>query len=214
MVQPVVNADASRALLELTHHLLTTPVGAQPDAPALLAQVASAADAHAAGLVSYPDARHGFLHPIGPTASAASPGCRGLTGCRTLSPRRSPSRSSVTGPTPTSSSASTPDTTPGCCGSNRSPAATAAGPTPRPLPCRWSPPPSAGCWSNRPPRPRWGEQLDLAARQQRLEAAAAVTRRLAHDFGNVLTGILGFTELALAQQTPSNASLHAYLNEA
>jgi CheY-like chemotaxis protein len=38
---------------------------------------------------------------------------------------------------------------------------------------------------------------DGAARQQRLEDAALVTRRLAHDFGNVLTGILGFSELSL-----------------
>ncbi len=38
-------------------------------------------------------------------------------------------------------------------------------------------------------------------------------RRLAHDFGNVLTGILGFSELALAQQTSSATPLHAYLTE-
>lgn len=62
-------------------------------------------------------------------------------------------------------------------------------------------------------KPRWAEQLDLSARQDRLEIAAAVTRRLAHDFGNVLTGILGFTELALAQQMPANTSLHNYLQE-
>jgi signal transduction histidine kinase/ActR/RegA family two-component response regulator len=61
--------------------------------------------------------------------------------------------------------------------------------------------------------PRWAEQLDRIARQQRLETAAAVTRRLAHDFGNVLTGILGFTELALAQQVPANTPLHTYLQE-
>jgi signal transduction histidine kinase/ActR/RegA family two-component response regulator len=61
--------------------------------------------------------------------------------------------------------------------------------------------------------PRWAEQLDRASRQERLETAAAVTRRLAHDFGNVLTGILGFTELALAQQVPANTSLHTYLQE-
>src|SRR6185437_14915586 len=37
--------------------------------------------------------------------------------------------------------------------------------------------------------------------------------RLAHDFGNVLTGILGFSELALSQQIPSGSSLHSYLAE-
>ncbi len=60
---------------------------------------------------------------------------------------------------------------------------------------------------------RWAEQLDRASRQQRMETAATVTRRLAHDFGNVLTGILGFTELALAQQVPANTPLHTYLQE-
>jgi signal transduction histidine kinase/ActR/RegA family two-component response regulator len=61
--------------------------------------------------------------------------------------------------------------------------------------------------------PRWVEQLDRAMRQQNLEVSAAVTRRLAHDFGNVLTGILGFTELALAQQVPTTTPLHNYLSE-
>jgi signal transduction histidine kinase/CheY-like chemotaxis protein len=62
-------------------------------------------------------------------------------------------------------------------------------------------------------RPRWAEQLERAARQQRLEAVAQVTRRLAHDFGNVLTGILGFSELALAQPMPAHSPLHSYLTE-
>jgi len=60
---------------------------------------------------------------------------------------------------------------------------------------------------------RWAEQLDRGIRQQRLEAAANLVRRLAHDFGNVLTGILGFSELALAQQIPTGTPLHAYLTE-
>src|SRR5437868_1053231 len=62
-------------------------------------------------------------------------------------------------------------------------------------------------------QPRWAEHLERDARQQRLEDAATVVRRLAHDFGNVLTGILGFSELALAQQVPANTPLHGYLNE-
>src|SRR5262245_59000331 len=70
-----------------------------------------------------------------------------------------------------------------------------------------------GRWLAGEARPRWAEQLDRAARQERLETAASVTRRLAHDFGNVLTGILGFTELALGQQVPSTTALHSYLNE-
>jgi signal transduction histidine kinase/CheY-like chemotaxis protein len=61
--------------------------------------------------------------------------------------------------------------------------------------------------------PRWALQLDRSMRQQRLEAASRLVRRLAHDFGNVLTGILGFSELALAMQASPNTPLHAYLTE-
>ncbi len=62
-------------------------------------------------------------------------------------------------------------------------------------------------------RPRWAVQLERAARQQGLEAIALVVRRLAHDFGNVLTGILGFSELGLAQALPTGSTLHSYLTE-
>lgn len=62
-------------------------------------------------------------------------------------------------------------------------------------------------------RPRWAAQLERDVRQQRLEAAAQLVRRLAHDFGNILTGILGFSELALTQQLSPNSPLHAYLTE-
>jgi signal transduction histidine kinase/CheY-like chemotaxis protein len=62
--------------------------------------------------------------------------------------------------------------------------------------------------------PCWAEPLDRGIRRQRLEAAARIVRRLAHDFGNILTGILGFSELALTQQITTNSSLHAYLTEA
>jgi CheY-like chemotaxis protein/nitrogen-specific signal transduction histidine kinase len=68
-------------------------------------------------------------------------------------------------------------------------------------------------WLGGESRPRWAEFLDRAMRQERLETAALVSRRLAHDFGNVLTGILGFTELALIQQVPSNTPLHSHLQE-
>lgn len=46
--------------------------------------------------------------------------------------------------------------------------------------------------------------LDRARVQQRLEDTALVVARLSHNFGNVLTGILGFTELALAQIAPDS----------
>jgi CheY-like chemotaxis protein len=55
-------------------------------------------------------------------------------------------------------------------------------------------------------------QLDLAARQCQLEDAARLTRRLAHDFGNVLTGILGFSELGLTLVS-KHAACYPYLAE-
>jgi signal transduction histidine kinase len=64
-----------------------------------------------------------------------------------------------------------------------------------------------------PHTPRWADQLERAIRQERLEDAAAVARRLAHDFGNFLTGILGFSELALTQQANARTPLHSYLSE-
>lgn len=45
-----------------------------------------------------------------------------------------------------------------------------------------------------------------------LEAAASITARLAHDFGNILTGILGFAELAL-DALPPQSQTHEYLKE-
>lgn len=48
--------------------------------------------------------------------------------------------------------------------------------------------------------------------QRRLELAAQVTGRLSHDFGNYLTGILGFTELSLTQ-APTDGILHRFLQE-
>jgi signal transduction histidine kinase len=61
--------------------------------------------------------------------------------------------------------------------------------------------------------PPWAVQLDRDIRRQRMEAAANIVRRLAHDFGNVLTGILGFSELALADKESSRSPLHDYLSE-
>jgi signal transduction histidine kinase len=46
---------------------------------------------------------------------------------------------------------------------------------------------------------RWLEWSQRIQSQQRLEDAAAVVGQLAHDFNNVLTSILGFTELSLTQ---------------
>ena len=59
---------------------------------------------------------------------------------------------------------------------------------------------------------RWHRYQERARRQRRLEDVTHVVRRLAHDFGNVLTGIMGFSELALAQ-LPANAPSRRYLDE-
>ncbi len=64
-----------------------------------------------------------------------------------------------------------------------------------------------------PDAPRWAVQLNRLVRQRRLEEAAEVARRLAHDFGNALTGILGFSELAMAQPVPAQSPLHNFLHE-
>jgi signal transduction histidine kinase/ActR/RegA family two-component response regulator len=52
--------------------------------------------------------------------------------------------------------------------------------------------------------PVWARPLEQAARQQRLEESAPVMQRLVHDFGNVLTSLLGFSELALEQVSPEH----------
>jgi signal transduction histidine kinase/CheY-like chemotaxis protein len=61
---------------------------------------------------------------------------------------------------------------------------------------------------------RWQKQSAGVAApvQRRLEQAAVVTGRLSHDFGNYLTGIMGFTELSLTQ-VPADGLLHRYLQE-
>src|SRR5262249_23617952 len=48
--------------------------------------------------------------------------------------------------------------------------------------------------------------------QNYLETAAAVTGRLVHDFGNVLTGILGFAELG-AGQLPAESLARRHVTE-
>jgi len=51
-----------------------------------------------------------------------------------------------------------------------------------------------------------------ACLQARLEQSALVTSRLCHDFGNYLTGIMGFTELGLTQAVPDSIQ-QRFLNE-
>jgi two-component system, cell cycle sensor histidine kinase and response regulator CckA len=57
------------------------------------------------------------------------------------------------------------------------------------------------------------EQFDRLTRQQQLEHAAVALRRVAHDYGNVLTTVIGFSELALAQPLSPDSPLYRYLRE-
>jgi signal transduction histidine kinase/FixJ family two-component response regulator len=66
--------------------------------------------------------------------------------------------------------------------------------------------------SRRQDAPRWARQLHLQHHHQRFEEAAAAGRRILHDFGNVLTGLLGFSELALGL-VPQNHPVASYLSE-
>jgi signal transduction histidine kinase len=61
--------------------------------------------------------------------------------------------------------------------------------------------------------PPWAEVRERLLRQHRLDQAGRLVRRLAHDFGNVLTSILGFTELSLAQRLPPHSPVLGYLGE-
>jgi CheY-like chemotaxis protein/nitrogen-specific signal transduction histidine kinase len=54
--------------------------------------------------------------------------------------------------------------------------------------------------------------LERTRLQGQLEKAALLTNRLAHDFGNVLTGILGFAELSLTQ-LPGDSPARRFVNE-
>src|SRR5436190_832301 len=59
------------------------------------------------------------------------------------------------------------------------------------------------------PMSLWLHQSQL---QLRLEETAQLVSRLTHDFNNVLTGILGFTELSQSQ-APAGSLLATYLKE-
>src|SRR5207302_823481 len=58
----------------------------------------------------------------------------------------------------------------------------------------------------------WMRCLEKVRLQRALAQAVFVARRLAHDFGNYLTGILGFTELT-AKHVPEGSLPQRYLKE-
>jgi signal transduction histidine kinase/FixJ family two-component response regulator len=206
---PLTPADSSRAGLDFAHRLLTRPAADQPALPDLLGELAAVLAADGAGLASLPDGAALLRHP--PNAPAGTwPWTEDPTlltrlqhgGVITVE-RAAGNLLLAVLPAPEGTSWLLWLERSQQAGFSEAESATlalVAHALGRSLG-------QAG------PQPRWGEQLDRAARQQRLEIAAAVTRRLAHDFGNVLTGILGFSELALAQQVPANTPLHSYLTE-
>jgi signal transduction histidine kinase/CheY-like chemotaxis protein len=59
----------------------------------------------------------------------------------------------------------------------------------------------------------WNRWIDRVRRQQRLETAGRLVGRVIHDFNNILTGIVGFTELSLGQ-LPQGSPAHAMIREA
>lgn len=52
------------------------------------------------------------------------------------------------------------------------------------------------------PEQRSRSTRPVALEQHYNQETAAVVRQLAHDFGNILTSILGFSELAMAELRP------------
>lgn len=212
MPDPIAASDRSHAMLQQAHDLLARPVGDQSDVTGLLADLVTAAAAAAAGLVGSPDPTTAFVFPHRPQPADGVPWLRDPAWAAHV--HRSPSAVAIdAGERGLDLVASVGFTEPGWL----------LWLEPRPGRAAWTDAEAAalsvvGCVLSRMmqpgDRPRWGTQLDRAARQQQLETAAAVTRRLSHDFGNILTGILGFTELALAQQLPANSPLQSYLSEA
>jgi signal transduction histidine kinase/FixJ family two-component response regulator len=58
----------------------------------------------------------------------------------------------------------------------------------------------------------WRRAVEQKRFQRNLEQAAAITGRVAHDFGNVVTALLGFAELALSQLAPGSPP-HQHVSE-
>lgn len=203
--------DTSHPVLRFLHRLLTRPAADQPTLPGLLAELTEAFRATAAGVAALPDGRVLMRHPSTPGEGETAwpwqedpsilararqvPGAVALerAGCPMLV-------TTVTGHDGASWVLWLEDARRATFTDAEAAVLCLAGQT-------------LARWLAGEARSRWADRLDLTSRQDRLETAAKVTRRLAHDFGNVLTGILGFTELALAQQIPSTTPLHSYLTE-
>ena len=203
--------DTSRMVLEFIHRLLMRQAADQPTLAGLLAELSSVFSAEGAGLASLPEGVGVARYPA--NAAAPSKGWPWQQEPSLLAQLRQPP-GALALPIESGNVAFTLFTTPGGASyilwmernlcdlpSEGELAALALAGQ------------AVARWVDASDSSRWADQLERATRQQRLENAASTIRRLAHDFGNVLTGILGFTELALSQPIPANTPLHSYLQE-
>jgi signal transduction histidine kinase/CheY-like chemotaxis protein len=201
--------DRSRAALDFLHRLLASVSAEQPDLEGLLTDLTAAFAASGAGLARLGDGRLLLRHPAGRPAPAPPPWDDAAWRARVLS-------------APTTLTAALPeggailaavvpsedgwllwleDDRRAAWSAGESAALALAG---QALARRREGEAGAA----------WAERLRRDGLQQRLEAAVPAVGRLAHDYGNVLTSVLGFVELSLAQPMPAHAPLAGYLREA
>jgi signal transduction histidine kinase len=209
--------DSSRSALEFIHRLLILPAEEHTNLDALLEELSATFAATAAGLATFPDGVPLCIHPAP------------IDDCRlTIDDLKSwlNQQSTIHNPQSTTGALTVPRREGGSC------LLTLVGTPERGGWLLWLEDDGRATWSASEagllalagqalthrlaradaPTP-WAIQLDRGIRRQRMEAAAHIVRRLAHDFGNVLTGILGFSELALSDKEASRSPLREYLSE-
>jgi len=204
---------SSRDALEYIHGLLATPADGPRDLPALLAGLARAFAAPSAGLASLTDGSPLLRHPSTDGQSSVR---RPWEDDSTLLTRVREARAAL------------PLLKPG----NGNYLLAAICPPGLPGWLLWIDDPGRTAWTDAEAgalalaghvlgrsllpaenRTGWAAQMDRLARRRLLETAARLTRRLAHDFGNALTGILGFSDLSLSEVEDEGTLLHKFLSE-